>query len=837
MGLVRSLLQRGSRRIVAGIFILSLTVSLLAPQFKASAAVSLGVTPLTWNVVGLDSNNVSVGPSNFPVGARVCNTGSTAATNVVAAFNWDSSNPYIDLRPGSLQSITLPTLGAGSVSSPTCYDFYFEVAVQRTPSAYDATRRYHISVTATGGISLSTPTPREIYVEHLISQSRNSVSDVLLNGTSVAAGGTMTLMVGSTYDITLVGSTATNGYEQLESFINFPNTIFRVNSVSSTHTADAGTDPNAATKPYADGCGWINDPTSPNYRSCTGTGKYGGNITVDYNVTIIGGGGTSQVLNTLIYDFSGSSYHYNGDFSSSARIASIVNATITKAFTPHAIAPGGTSTLTFTITNPGSSPLAGVNFADPLPSGLSVASTPNAGYLGCGSGAFSPALAGGETSLTFSGATIAAFGTCTVTVDVTAQTTGSYTNTTQDLFINTSTDTFSTATDVLVVGAKPDPPACGANAVTLATWTMPNTTNPPVASLSTGVAFANASNNPVNGNFTVPLTGNPADSWMGTNWPASGAQTPTSTPYFQLTVDTSQYGATQLKFDYDLEATNNWGSNNNNIYVHSEPDYGSWSSTQIAATKGKWQTVTYTTPANGTGAARTTFRINASGASGSTATFALDNISILGCPRLNPPTLSKSFSPTSILQNNTSTLTFSLLNPNTLAGQILHGVSFTDTLPAGLSVATASVSNACGAGNGTLVTDAATRTISLSGVTLNPSATCTFGVTVTGTAAGLYHNLSQSITSTETGPNTTSSGYGDASLTVVDPPTISKSFGTASIFTNGTTSLTFSILNPNSIALNGVQFSDSLPSGLVVATPNGISGTCGGGTITAAGGS
>ena len=30
------------------------------------------ITPITWNIIGLDSSNVYVGPNSFPVGARVC---------------------------------------------------------------------------------------------------------------------------------------------------------------------------------------------------------------------------------------------------------------------------------------------------------------------------------------------------------------------------------------------------------------------------------------------------------------------------------------------------------------------------------------------------------------------------------------------------------------------------------------------------------------------------------------------------------------------------------------------------------------------------------------------
>jgi arabinogalactan endo-1,4-beta-galactosidase len=70
------------------------------------------------------------------------------------------------------------------------------------------------------------------------------------------------------------------------------------------------------------------------------------------------------------------------------------------------------------------------------------------------------------------------------------------------------------------------------------------------------------------------------------------------------------------------------------------------------------------------------------------------------------------------------------------------------------------------------------------------------------------------------------------------PPTISKAYGSASVALNGTTSLTFNLSNPNaSVSLGGIGFTDSLPSGQVVASPNGLTGSCGGGTIAALAGS
>src|SRR5688572_6583278 len=96
--------------IVRSLLIVSvLAVGMFQPQSSAFAAAVLTVTPITWNVIGLDSNNVNVGPNHFPIGARVCNTGSPAATTVAATLVWDSANAYIDTRPGTSALLSVPS--------------------------------------------------------------------------------------------------------------------------------------------------------------------------------------------------------------------------------------------------------------------------------------------------------------------------------------------------------------------------------------------------------------------------------------------------------------------------------------------------------------------------------------------------------------------------------------------------------------------------------------------------------------------------------------------------------------------------------------------------------
>jgi len=83
-------------------------------------------------------------------------------------------------------------------------------------------------------------------------------------------------------------------------------------------------------------------------------------------------------------------------------------------------------------------------------------------------------------------------------------------------------------------------------------------------------------------------------------------------------------------------------------------------------------------------------------------------------------------------------------------------------------------------------------------------------------------------------------GTASASVTVaaILAPTFGKAFGPGAVPLNGTTSLSFTIANPNALTtLTGVGFTDNLPAGIVVSTPNGLAGICGGGTITATAGS
>lgn len=113
------------------------------------------------------------------------------------------------------------------------------------------------------------------------------------------------------------------------------------------------------------------------------------------------------------------------------------------------------------------------------------------------------------------------------------------------------------------------------------------------------------------------------------------------------------------------------------------------------------------------------------------------------------PTLSiaKAFGAASIPLNGTTTLTFTITNPVSAITQTQ--VAFTDTLPAGLVVATPNgLTNTC---NGTPTATAGSTSISLTGGIMLHTTTCTVVVNVTGTASGNYTNTSGTVSSTDGG--------------------------------------------------------------------------------------
>lgn len=822
---------------------LLLIIQFLPPLWRVIAASDLTVTLITWNVIGLDSNSPATGPNRFPVGARVCNDQSVAAENVEVTFNWDSANPYINLRTGTASSVTIPSLAANG----GCADVYFEVEVSRVEAAYDTVRRYFISAVDSTGHSTSSPRPRELIVERLISQNRNSIKNVELDGTLIPVGGSMSLVVGNTYTIKLYGGTATQGYNQFEAFINLPNTIFQILSVSTNYSANNSPYVSTTGHPYlyADACRWENDPNSPKYLSCIG-GDYksgGSNVVTTFVVKIVGGGGTTQSFNTLLYDFSGSSFHYNSDYSVGARLANIVDPTnvdIAKAFTPATTTVNGVSSLTFTLSNPNSSEITDLRFIDSFPGDMRVASPLAYSTSGCGPAVFAPTV--DATSLSFSNGSIAANSICTIKVNVTTSTTGTFSNTTDHLFVG-ETDTNKTATADLVV-TEESSSGTGICNLTLAEWTFVGfTTNPPPfpaplpkAANVTTAAISVGGTSP--GSLTAVSDtniGSPSVPSMGLyGWPKNGPINTATFPYIQFAIDTSHYSSIEMGFQSIRKSPGP-----NNLELHSSTDGSTWTKVTDFNPTTSWAAYgPY--PVSGTSTTGITyFRIYGYGANATTSgnDMNLDNVRFSGCGTPVKPTISKAFSPTSVAVNGTATLTFTLTNPNSMQ---MTGVKFSDTLPDGLEVASpTNHSTTCG-GTPSWEPVAGSSILNFgqtNGATIPANSSCTVSVVIKVTTAGPHDNISGFLSTTESGTN--GSSLAIASLNGLRPPSISKIFSPNPVVAQGITTLTFIVDNPNlNDALTGVVFTDDLPDGLTVApVPSAITTDCGAPTFAPTAGS
>lgn len=121
-----------------------------------------------------------------------------------------------------------------------------------------------------------------------------------------------------------------------------------------------------------------------------------------------------------------------------------------------------------------------------------------------------------------------------------------------------------------------------------------------------------------------------------------------------------------------------------------------------------------------------------------------------------------------------------------------------------------------------------------SGVTkvVSPGTTGAFTVDVSGLLPGTAYSYAGYATSalgtTYTTPVST--------FTTLLEPTISYAYGAPQVAIGGAASLTYTVINPNpTAALTGLAFTDALPAGLAIATPNGVVNNLGGSLIAIAG--
>ncbi len=550
--------------------------------------------------------------------------------------------------------------------------------------------------------------------------------------------------------------------------------------------AIAGT-PNAATDcagsgAVTTGAASVTLPATRTIPAASGTTPGSCTVTVDVTGTL-GGTFTNTIAAAALQTSNGG----NAASASADLVVNDVAPTLAKAFAPNAIAAGGIATLTLTLSNPNTTAAALTGaLVDTLPAGVAVAGTPNAATTCGGTGAVattagSMTLPATRTIPAGSGTTP---GTCTVSVDVTSAVGGTYTNTLAAGALQTNHGTSAapasadlavgTVAPALAKAFSPSPVAAGAPSTLTITLTNANAS---AASLTA----------PLTDTLPSPVVIAPTPN-AATTCAGSGAVTATAgTGVVTLPATRTIPGAT--------------GATPGSCTVTVDV---------VSAIGG---TFTNTLAA---GALQTS---NGSNAAPASADLTVNAVA---------PAIAKAFGTPTIAADGTSTVTFTLSNPNAFA---LTGAGFTDPLTAMAISGAQSALGTCAGASGNAFTNGQAA-LAFTGLTVPAAAgatpgACTVSVVVTSDVPGAHDNQASGVTS---GQAPTGAASNVAVLTVnAAAPTIAKDFAPNPIAYGGTSTITFTLSNPNGVALTGASFSDTLAN-------MAVSGTAAGGTCVGAAG-
>lgn len=440
---------------------------MLLPAQPARAAAALTITPMNWDVIGLDSNKPQTAGliNKFVQRFKVCNVDSAVtADSVKTTWTWVAGgSTRINLVNGTnTDGGATDRTTVGNLAPGACAITSYNLIVDTGPRsqsfpATPNTRPYTVGVsTTTAGFSATTALNRRLYVQKLVSQSRNAIVSTtwssMTDGTNPCSSATAcSVHENEKYRVTMIGKTST-GYLQTEQILNIPDNVFEVLSIKTTFGIPGVT----INSEYADACGWAAPPTTTSPGSCIGPpgipgGKAGGNpIKTVYTLKALSNAATAGAvaMNPMIVDNSGGSYHYNSDVATDAITVTPVKSSDLSITKTHANAvdsnafirnTSGTTTsgnrYTVTVTNNGPTATTGtITVADTLPTGLSTAATIGTSVSGTGQGSLTwscPAAGATTISCTTSGSLVSG-GSATLTIPITVpvgQAKGQVTNT------------------------------------------------------------------------------------------------------------------------------------------------------------------------------------------------------------------------------------------------------------------------------------------------------------------------------------------------------------------------------------------------------------------------
>jgi len=568
--------------------------------------------------------------------------------------------------------------------------------------------------------------------------------------------------------------------------------------------------------------------------------------------------------------------------------------TAVKSFAPTQIATNGTSLLTITLTNPSSINITGVAFSDTMPSSPGQMSIAASSVLTSSCGG-TGTIAGDKRSFSISGGTIPANGSCAVSVTVTAVTLGSYANTTSSV-TSTNALTGASASANLTVALLTSPSVLkafspnqvGINGISVLSVTLSNTNSQAI----TGAAFtdnypagllnsasAGAATNCAGGSVSAANNGNSlslsgatipaggsctvtvnvaaaaAGAYLNSTGPVTTANASTGTAA-SATLNVLQAPAASQAFAPAAVLPNATSvltitlTNPNGIaitgaaFTENYPANlfnsasASGSTTCIggsvsAANNGNSVSLSGATiPGDGSCTVTVNVRSAATGShTSSTGPIASSNAGTGSSASgtlvvMVPPTVAASFTPASVQFGTVSVLTITLTNPN---GAIITGAAFTDNYPAGLANwANSNGATTCAGGSVTAAGNG--DSVALSGASVPANGSCTVTVNVAGAAAGSYTTSTGAVSTGNAGNGAAAT----ATLYVYAPPTVTKSFGAATLPSGGSTALTLTLANPaaNLAAITGVQVDDNFPAGLTLRNTSFTFIPAGCGTVT-----
>ena len=591
---------------------------------------------------------------------------------------------------------------------------------------------------------------------------------------SIAAGGTARLHVSifNPNGFPLTNASWTDNLIGVQPGLVIANPMGLVNTCGGTVTAVAG----STTLSLSGGTVPAQSGSTPS--SCT--------VTVNVTSTAVG-----NLINTipsgeLSASGGGTTISNTDPASATLHVGGVLPPTIRKSFSASTIWAGEISQLSIVVSNnDANTTLTQASLTDNLPPDVFLANPVSPTLSGCGASASVTAVSGG-TSVTLNNGTIAPSSTCTIMVNVTSNVQGAYTNRIPANALQTQqglTNVVEAITRLNVqeigVSKRFSPGALPAGGTTTLTITLQNPTSSPY----TGVTLTDPLPAPLT---VVNVTAN-----------SCGGTVSTTTNTIKLTGGTIPAGSPASPGTCSISVE---------VSVPSGTGAGTFRNT---------------IPAGGLTTDQGVGNLRAG-----TANLVVTSTDVAGI---------KSFSPSTIEAGGSSRLRIDIFGPSDTD---LTNVSITDDLPAGVTVSNSTPPSLTGCGaTPPLVFTAPTgaSSISLTGGTILAGQRCRIDVYVTSTTLGLVTNTipPANITNNE---NRTLTSDLNASLTVVGASNqliaMVKGFDPLTVFGGSASTMSIELLNPGTVDLAGIAFTDNMPAGMILATPLNFNvGTCGG-TLT-----